>query len=93
MAKYIMKPKVIEAITFDELMDYGRTQTDNVYNGMPWSFTYKGSPVTHETDECYKIGTISFTKNDMLMLKNKSLSVMKIEEFIKYYEKIEEDMM
>ena len=71
MAKYRKKPVVIEAITFDELVAYGKTQTANIVAGMPWSFSYAGHPVTHETDDCYLIptleGTMKFQRGDMLI--------------------------
>lgn len=72
MAKYIKKPVVVEAITFDELVDYGLAQEGtNVVNGMPWSFRYAGHPITHETDDCYLIptleGTMKMNRGDMLI--------------------------
>ena len=69
--KYRKKPVVIEAITFDELVAYGRTHGANIVNGMPWSFDYAGHPITHENDECYLIptleGTMRLTPGDMLI--------------------------
>ena len=35
MAKFKMKPMIVEAITFDEWIQYGLTHTENVYNNMP----------------------------------------------------------
>jgi hypothetical protein len=56
MAKYIkINPVVIEAITFNELVEYGKENGGNIVNGMPWSFEYNSCPVTHENDECYLI--------------------------------------
>jgi hypothetical protein len=69
--KYRKKPVVIEAITFDELVEYGKANGANIVNGMPWSFRYKGHWITHENDRCYLIptleGTHNFTPNDMLI--------------------------
>lgn len=69
--KYRKKPVVIEAITFEEFIEYGKAHTDNIVNGMPWSFEYNGWAVTHENDECYIIHTLEgeyeFTPNDMLI--------------------------
>lgn len=51
------------AITFDELVQYGIAQckaegrSGNIVNGMPWSFSYRGIPVTHENDGCYLVCT------------------------------------
>lgn len=71
MAKFKKKPVEIEAITFDELVSHGREAGGNIVNGMPWSFDYKGQPITHENDKCYLIptleGTMKFTPEDMLI--------------------------
>jgi hypothetical protein len=71
MALFRKKPVVIEAITFSELVEYGKTYTTNIVNGMPWSFEYKGHPITHENDRCYLIPTLEGTHNmtpaDMLI--------------------------
>ena len=71
MAKFRKKPVVIEAITFDELVEYGRINAPNLVKGMPWSFEYAGHPVTHENDDCYLIstleGTMRMERGDMLI--------------------------
>lgn len=72
--KFRKKPVVIEAITFDELVEYGKTHRANIVNGMPWSFEYRtvhyptpGEAVehiwgiTHENDDCYLIPTLEGT--------------------------------
>ena len=68
--KYRKKPVVIEAITFDELVEHGR-QSGAIVNGMPWSFEYNGHPITHENDDCYLImtleGTMRMDRGDMLI--------------------------
>lgn len=56
--KYREKPVVVEAITFEELVQHGRASGASIINGMPWSFTYGGWPVTHENDDCYIITTL-----------------------------------
>lgn len=82
MAKYRMKPMIVEALSFDELIQYGLTQTDNVYNNMPWSFKYMGIPITHETDDCYIIGEYTkFTKNQMLVVKDGELQIVDADAF------------
>lgn len=71
MAKFRKKPVTINAITFDELVAYGRAAGANVVNGMPWSFYYHATysnpdgsagsiphPITHENDDCYLIPTL-----------------------------------
>lgn len=71
--KYRKKPVVIEAITFDELVEHGKaTGAVSPFGGdMPWSFDYRGHPITHENDNCYLIptleGTMNFSRGDMLI--------------------------
>lgn len=69
--KYRKKPVTIEAITFDEFVEYGKKHTDNIVDGMPWSFEYNGWAVTYDTDTCYLIPTLegvhNFTPDDMLI--------------------------
>lgn len=71
MAKFQKKPVIIEAITFDELVQYGRDHGANIVGGMPWSFQYAGHPITHENDDCYLIptleGTMKMGRSDMLI--------------------------
>ena len=91
MAKYKMKPKTVEAISFNELIEYGITQTDNIYNNMPWSFKYAGIPITHETDECYIIGGfMRLRKNQVLIIDDINLSVVDKDEFNSICEPMEE---
>ena len=90
MAKFKMKPMIVEALTFDEVMEYGLTQTKNVYHDKPWSFTYMGVPFTHETDYCYIIGgDTRFTNNQMLVIKDGELSVVDIDAFTLISEPLE----
>lgn len=69
--KYRKKPVVIEAITFEELVNYGIKHGANIVGGMPWSFDYAGQPITHENDDCYLIptleGTMKFNRGEMLI--------------------------
>lgn len=73
MAIYRKKPVEIEAITFDEMVEHGRAvcSGDNIIDGFPWSFEYKGHPITHENNQCYLIptleGTHNMTPSDMLI--------------------------
>ena len=75
MSKYRKKPVVIEAITFDELVEHGlreyEKRNEHPHSGMPWAFDYQGQPVTHENDNCYLIptleGTMKFERGDMLI--------------------------
>jgi len=71
MAKFRKKPVVIEAITFDELVEHGKAHCRNLINDMPWSFSYGGHAITHESDDCYLIptleGTMRFERGAMLI--------------------------
>lgn len=71
MTQFRKKPVVVEAITFEELVAHGLTQASPVAHGMPWSFDYKGHPITHENDDCYLIptleGTMRFNRGEMLV--------------------------
>lgn len=71
MSQFRKKPVVIEAISFGELVAFGRTHGANIVNGMPWSFHYAGHPITHETDDCYLIptleGTMKMQRGDVLI--------------------------
>lgn len=90
MAKFKMKPMIVEAVTFDEVVAYGLTQTNNVYNNMPWSFEFMGIPVTHETDDCYIIGTERFTRNHLLVVKDNEISIVEKDAFDLISEPLEE---
>jgi hypothetical protein len=69
--KFRKKPVVIEAITFNELIEHGKSIGANLVNGVPWSFSYNGHPITHENDDCYLVptleGTMRFNRGDMLI--------------------------
>jgi hypothetical protein len=70
--KYRKKPIIVEAITFDELISHGIKTAKCIVDGMPWSFEYKGHPITHENDNCYLIPTLegymNFRRGDMLIV-------------------------
>lgn len=76
MSLYRKKPVTVEAITFEELVAHGVCNGSNIVNGMPWSFKYKGHPITHENDDCYLIptleGTMKFNRGDMLITEVKN---------------------
>lgn len=75
--KFRKKPVIIDAITFDEFVEYGKAHPDipaNVVRGMPWSFKFVVEfndsnrhpitirhPITHENDNCYLIPTLEGT--------------------------------
>jgi hypothetical protein len=93
MALFRKKPVVIDAITFDEFVEYGKNRGANIVNDMPWSFYYNGHPVTHENDSCYLIptleGTMKFTNSDVLITGvNGEIYPCKIDIFEKTYEPV-----
>lgn len=61
-----------ELVTFDQFVQHGRDSTANLVAGMPWSFSFRGHPVTHENDRCYLIGVnaeqVRFTPDDVLVI-------------------------
>jgi hypothetical protein len=70
--KYRKKPVIIEAITFDELVEHGRQNGANIQNGMPWSWKFNNHSITHENDDLYLISTLEgimkMTREDMLII-------------------------
>lgn len=93
--KFRKKPVVIEAITFEEFVEYGKNNGGNIVNGFPWHFKYKGHPVTHEHDECYLIptleGTHNFTPQDMLITGVKGeIYPCKIDIFEATYDRVDQ---
>lgn len=98
MAKYKIKTMndnsepIVEAITFDELVKHGLENGANVNNGMPWSWNYKGHPITHENDQCYLISPYDnnrMTPNDMLVTTENEIYVTEKSLFELTHEKIE----
>ena len=75
MAKFRKKPVVIEAMTFDDLVQYGIDNGGNVVDALPWSFKIGDRPVTHDCqngEDLYLISTLEgimvMTRNDMLIV-------------------------
>jgi hypothetical protein len=89
--KFRKKPVVVEAITFDELVEHGKASGANVVDCMPWSFSYAGQQITHEDDTCYLIptaeGTMKMGRNDMLITGVRGeIYPCKIDIFVATYE-------
>jgi hypothetical protein len=96
MTKYRKKPVIVDAISFDELVEYGINNGAYIINNMPWSFNYNGHPITHENDNCYLIptleGTMKMTRTDMLITGiNNEIYPCKIDIFEKTYERVEDE--
>ena len=88
----------VEAVTFDELVEYG-TEYLKVRNYSPpgsrWSFEYGGQPIVHENNILFLIHTIKgcleVTPDDMLITGvTGELFIRTIEAFEKIYTKVEE---
>lgn len=66
---YVRRPEVL---TFEEFVDFGKASGAHLTDGMPWSFSYKGYPVTHENDNLYLISQLGspclrFARGDFLV--------------------------
>ncbi len=95
MPKYRAEPPVVEAVTFEELVAYGRTNAPSLVGGMPWSFEYRGYAVSHENDECYLLstadGTIRVTPSDVLVTSEDGrVSTMPASDFMKTHRMVAE---
>lgn len=69
-----------EVWTFEQFVEYGKSVSDNIVNGMPWSFEFKGFAVSHENDEKYviitPISTIYFKKGYILIYRTNELTLV-----------------
>lgn len=92
MGLYRKKPLIIEAISFNEFVEFGKNNTNNIVNGMPWSFKFNDYNITHENDECYLIPTLEadtqkMTPDDMLIIGIKGeIYPCKLDVFERTYE-------
>lgn len=64
---------MVQTYDWQDFIRYGqKCGTTGGHNGMPWSFTFHGLPVTHENDQLYLIchpesaGPMLFTPNDLI---------------------------
>lgn len=98
MAKYRKKPVIIEALTFNELVEYGIKQSAYIVHGLPWSFELNGRNITHDNqtgEDRYIINTL---EGDMVMSQEDILIIgvegepypCKLDIFEKTYEKVED---
>ena len=74
MKNFRKRPVVIKGISFEDFIQFGKEHTDNIVNGMPWSFKFEGYSVTHGSDECYAIllnggHFINFKKGEILTIQ------------------------
>lgn len=75
MKNYRKKPVIIQAMTWDELVQYGIDNGGNVVNGLPWSFKINNRAITHDCQLGYDRyfittleGQMEMTQNDMLII-------------------------
>ena len=68
-------------ISFDELVEIGIKISENIVNGVPYSFSINGIPITHKNDDCYVIETVygikNFHKGEYLIAFESGLVIMK----------------
>jgi hypothetical protein len=69
---------IIQAITFEQFISYGKSVTDNIVDDMPWSFEIFGLSVTHENDRLYLIEQLgNFTPKDVIVeLYNEEYAIL-----------------
>lgn len=91
--KFRRKPDEVEAYTFKEVIQAGIDSGAALVNGMPWSFIFKGYPVTHERDKLYLIklenGTSGLSEDNMLVLADGCSFVCSKSVFEQIYERVE----
>ncbi len=68
MAKYLTKPVMIEAITFEQLTQYGMDLGPCDRNGMPTAFVYMGNQITSLDKDAYTI-RIPYLGTDMMFVR------------------------
>ena len=98
MKKYRRRERTVQAITFEELVEFGRRNGKaNIVNGMPWSFDFRGFPITHENDECYLLPapglTMRFNRGDMLVIEKDQIYPLPPDTFAYFYEPAEPDVL
>lgn len=95
--QYRTKPRLVTAIAFAQLVAHGIEQCkadgrdSSIVNGMPWSFSYDGHPVTHEHDDCYiisgKDGSMKMGRHDMLVTDQGNICPVPREVFLANFER------
>ena len=94
MKKYIKKiPDTVEVVTFDEFLAIALALPGtHCVDGVPWSFTFWGRVVTHETDDEYTLAShesifiTSFVRGDLLVRYPWDVTSHTVEEFEREYE-------
>ena len=83
--RYRRKPRYIEALTFDELVEFGKAHAESENDGPPLSFKYNGCQITYKNDNCYIVTYYhrdhDMTREDMLIPDGSVLMVMELDVF------------
>lgn len=67
--KTVLEGNIVEAITFDELVEFGKKQPEvNIVDGIPWHFQWEGLSVTHENNDAYIVNTVMFKRGEILTI-------------------------
>lgn len=94
MGQYKKKEPIVEAITFAELIQHGVDSGAQLVNGMPWSFEYKGYPVTMENDSLYFVsvnGVLqSIASDEVIVIDGDEVDVITKSYFEKKYEPVQD---
>lgn len=51
---------------FEKFKQHGRDHGANIVDGLPWSWSFYGLPVTHENADCYIVGDVRFESQDTI---------------------------
>lgn len=87
------KKPIVEALTFDELVEHGKKVPGaNIVNGMPWSFDYNGCAFTHENDNLYLFVSdgqiMRMRRGDMLVTEGDDVRPVPFDHFVATYEAV-----
>lgn len=83
--------KEVEAVSFKEFIEHGINNSSNIVDGVPWSFSFRGYPVTHENDSSFIISfqnrSENFKSTDILIIsKGCIVEIFNIYNFLQDYE-------
>lgn len=90
MTKCKAKTPELTMITFEGLIDWAKAANTPLVNGVPWSFTYSGHPVTHENDDLYLVDGNQMRRDDVLVLSTRNeVWIYPVEEFTELYDVVD----
>jgi len=82
-------PVTVDALTFEEFVEHGRTAATSLVGGVPWSFKWNGYHATHETDDHYLVGGIDFRRGEVLVVFEDAVGVMPADQFAQQFVPVE----